>query len=127
MRISDWSSDVCSSDLARARRRRDTGGELEARPFSITQLNLPINPNPWKAIALDGFIDRALPLWPASLKTSKCRYFRTACWPTRRKPHPIGPAARAHCRLSRDRKSAVSGQSASVRVYLGGGRSVKKN
>src|SRR3546814_4219727 len=28
---------------ARARRRRDTGGELEARPFSITQLNLPIN------------------------------------------------------------------------------------
>src|SRR3546814_10387679 len=91
MRISDWSSDVCSSDLARARRRRDTGGELEARPFSITQLNLPINPNPWKAIALDGFIDRAIPLWHASLKTSKCRYFRTACWHTRRKPHPIGP------------------------------------
>src|SRR3546814_1354876 len=88
MRISDWSSDVCSSDLARARRRRDTGGELEARPFSITQLNLPINPNPWKAIALDGFIDRAIPLWPASLKTSKCRYFRTACWHTRRKLNP---------------------------------------
>src|SRR3546814_20043814 len=98
MRISDWSSDVCSSDLlsselhaaaAPAAARSDAGGR--------TRLMTPVR----------GARRRCAPLFLTLLALGGT-------------PAPSVLAAPA------DRKSVVSGKSVSVRVDLGGRRSIKK-
>src|SRR3546814_14439282 len=99
MRISDWSSDVCSSDLAagHTRRGRPEALHLHHRPLQrqgrerggdVTTAARPARPGP--------------------------AHPRSARSPARRRPQ------------DRDRKSVVSGKSGAVRVDLGGRRIIKK-
>src|SRR3546814_16250949 len=90
LRISDWSSDVCSSDLVRADgfdRRGDLGHEHHRRDF---------------AAMAPGFAARDDP--------------------------DVDPRANLRQRMVArpDRKSVVEGKSVSVRVVLGGRRSINK-
>src|SRR3546814_16522357 len=83
VRIGDWSSDVCSSDLIGALR----GG---SRPACCA------------------------------------RRRRSASRRRRGRPRTARGGASGRCSSRRDRKSGVQGQSASVRVDLGGRRIIKK-
>src|SRR3546814_15332633 len=104
MRISDWSSDVCSSDLAEA---LVPGGGRQRGPT-----------------AQDG---QLLPAEGGHLANHRPRL-------TERRQQRLdqgadGGDADSVCScgvLERDRKSVVSGQSVSVRVDLGGRRIIKK-
>src|SRR3546814_19822597 len=87
VRISDWGSDVCSSDLRPARRSADGHHACAVHPG-------------------DGDL----------LRAHRSRAVAAA----RRARHPVDAAERG------DRKSVVSGKSVSVRVDLGGRRSIKK-
>src|SRR3546814_15788342 len=96
MRISDWSSDVCSSDLQRGDLRRggDRGGDRCDRPS--TRRHPPCAPRaPERQAHGDG---------------------------ERRGRRARRSAARGRG----DRKSVVQGKSVSVRVELGGRRIIKK-
>src|SRR3546814_20514901 len=101
MRISDWSSDVCSSDLAWGVRRgfsgqdRDKPGLSWQPPFAILRAQPIVSVRRRSAIA-------------------GARGVRAS-----RRPAQIP-------RLARDRKSVVSGKSVSVRVAPGGGSIIKK-
>src|SRR3546814_12703816 len=99
MRISDWSSDVCSSDLLRVGHRAVVVGDADAA-HSVKQV-----------IGFDGAAD--LPRVPRRLQQARER----------------GREARGEVRgerLEGDRKSGVEGKSESVSVGVGGGRSIKK-
>src|SRR3546814_14349992 len=100
MRISDWSSDVCSSDLASTESlcrscwredqiARDDDPHREAGPDRERRRNVELAPNDF----LTGLIDAVL---------------------------------RTGAQRTEDRKSVVSGKSVSVRVDLGGRRTIKK-
>src|SRR3546814_12208599 len=87
MRISDWSSDVCSSDLKfhigdSLQRHGVTGSGGHRQILNVGQI--------FAALLSNGHTDGNLPV------------------------------------RERDRKSAVEGKSGSVRVDLGGSRSIKK-
>src|SRR3546814_12127604 len=102
MRISDWSSDVCSSDL---RGKCDTKGFRQA---ADTQLDHQIGAMDFyrarrnAEIKSDGFVRQALgqALEDVLLARRESR--------------------------DEDRKSVVSGKSVPVRVAIGGRRSIKK-
>src|SRR3546814_15367022 len=98
MRISDWSSDVCSSDLARNGPRIKSGVTREEgrteECYSTSQEKSRWSPAPIRALG----------------RGSRSRS---------PKPEPISPP-----RV--DRKSVVEGKSVSVRVDLGGRRIIKK-
>src|SRR3546814_16837451 len=96
MRISDWSSDVCSSDLARPAR----GSDAQAASISTNHSR--------------GHDARA-----------NGHRAPHAC-DKRRKKSDISVAFPVLPNRDRDRKSVVSGKSVSVRVDLGGRRSIKK-
>src|SRR3546814_14024346 len=102
MRISDWSSDVCSSDLDTV-----TGTTINAAPgdpllnFEITQ---PINSD--QTAAIDG--------WEFALQHS---FWDTGFGVILNYTIVNGDA---------DRKSVVEGKSVSVRVHLGGRRIITK-
>src|SRR3546814_15508096 len=98
MRISDWSSDVCSSDLDAQRRRcsDETGDEAGGKRSRNA--------------------DRAGP--------ARARTPIHARRPIQRHGEPR--RLRRCVFRSGDRKSVVSGKSVSVRVDLGGRRSIKK-
>src|SRR3546814_14354789 len=113
MRISDWSSDVCSSDL------------LQRKCFAAVGVK--------PAIAVRR---RALP-WTAGLslrtgwrKRTAWRYPRRSGMP-RRSGQPAGTSwFAAHSSVQAeepDRKRVVSGKSESVRVDLGGRGHIKNN
>src|SRR3546814_11740858 len=114
MRISDWSSDVCSSDLY--------GNPCRPSAHSPTPRRTPALPERYVgAQALfSGFTN------------SKDAVSRI---PAIRQPRGISsdipqmPPNPAHKRgpMVADRKSVVSGKSVSVRVDLGGGGIIKKN
>src|SRR3546814_11440751 len=96
MRISDWSSDVCSSDLARhrdaaQRRRQSLQSEFDLRGY----------------VFADAASERLLSL-AAQVARSELPVLITG-------PNGAG-----------DRKSVVEGKSVSVRVDLGGRRLIKK-
>src|SRR3546814_11481678 len=97
MRISDWSSDVCSSDLSTGGRKRKAGGWPAAKPpsgASGRNWNNDMGPKgaDWKKPAI----------------------------------RPPG-AMNARSRRGRaERKSVVEGKRVSVRVDLGGRRIIKK-
>src|SRR3546814_14206572 len=104
MRISDWSSDVCSSDLIRAAPRRGPspasgsrrgGGRVRGR---------------FRTSGRDGTL-------AGSRRLSRLVALRV----------PAAAASRqGAARRSGDRKSVVEGKSVSVRVDLGGRRIMKK-
>src|SRR3546814_11147536 len=127
MRISDWSSDVCSSDRARDRRRgtdarrRRRRGRGRRRDMTLTEsqqlayantqaadarLNLEVEPD-------DGMVLNMGPQHPVTHGTMRLV------------ARPDGAQVVSADVL--DRKRVVSGQSVSVRVDLGGGRFLKKN
>src|SRR3546814_20717201 len=98
MRISDWSSDVCSSDLGESGVPRSAEGRFQADDRS--QLH-----------AEGSGIDRPDHL----LLAGQCVAAQG-----------LGEMVRFHHRLRPDRKSVVQGKSVSVRVDLGGRRIIKK-
>src|SRR3546814_13062276 len=101
MRISDWSSDVCSSDLLGGRAAGGSGSAL--RPADNAQHSTG---------------KRRL--------TPQALLARSVGRPLRRRHSPPSPGRRHPCVADRDRKSVVSGKSVSVRVDLGGRRIIKK-
>src|SRR3546814_11811496 len=96
MRISDWSSDVCSSDLLNAARSCEP--ELSAWPGSVSQGLY--RPGP-------GLVP------PVSRQPCPLCLARTS---TSRSPTPISP----------DRQGVALGESVSVRVDIGGLRTITK-
>src|SRR3546814_19845232 len=105
MRISDWSSDVCSSDLAlapAAKMRRGGASVVKARIATATAkqrpLTIPSHPARVAGILRSVSASRSLHDW--------------------RSLPPISGA-------NGDRKSGVEGTSVSVRVDLGGRRRIK--
>src|SRR3546814_16622784 len=103
MRISDWSSDVCSSDLDRE-----------------GMIKMPLNLDPrqgtdWRA-TLNAALDRlnSLAREAERLRADTGRHIR---------PILLVQVARTG---REDRKSVASGKSVSVRVDLGGGRVIQK-
>src|SRR3546814_17489347 len=99
MRISDWSSDVCSSDLQRHRLVRALLRLVQPR-LREDQRQLPARRarHPRPSVAVHGGV--------------------------RGDGAGDGPAVRTPAQL--DRKSVVKGKSVSVRVDLGGRRIIKK-
>src|SRR3546814_18788501 len=106
MRISDWSSDVCSSDLP----RRET--------FGIAHHLHCLGSNP----GTPG--DRLRQFQPLEKPTDDAH--GKSVTRTNRIDHTINRAGRHAPLLRSDRKSVVQGQSVSVRVVLGGRRISKK-
>src|SRR3546814_19861893 len=102
MRISDWSSDVCSSDLRPSLRGAEGDAAIQsgARP-----------PLDCFARATREFILRACKAVEGLAMT---------------KFLPTSPAPRPSIPASGDRKSVVQGKRVSVRVDLGGVRNIKK-
>src|SRR3546814_18429413 len=94
MRISDWSSDVCSSDLLC---KAQGGSEI-------------------KAAEPPGKTDQTRHDADLTMKALRHQLEHRA----------IADAQRQHCYDEEDRKSVVEGKSVSVRVDLGGSRSIKK-
>src|SRR3546814_11637755 len=97
MRISDWSSDVCSSDLTRSTRPSTTSAPMIARIVTTSFWVMPNPPHIWgggSRAAADGGGSRPYAAW------------RRAAAPAR--------------------KSVVSGESGSARVDLGGLRIIQK-
>src|SRR3546814_12347672 len=101
MRISDWSSDVCSSDLRLQEAMVKTGG----------------NTNCTLTLALS-YSAR----WEI---TEAARRLAKQVQSGEITPDDIDESRVAQ-QLTTDRKSVVSGKSVSVREDLGGGRSIKK-
>src|SRR3546814_12022382 len=97
MRISDWSSDVCSSDLIGLRQPRRLFGHIGQA--------------------------RSLPVIPAKAGIHEHRLFRTGT-AVFMDPRLRGGDGRLDNPL--DRPRVVSGKSVSVRVDLGGRRIIKK-
>src|SRR3546814_11400176 len=142
MRISDWSSDVCSSDL-RGIAARPAGAET--RPRSVARrspIGRPIDRRPdivvERAVERHGLdeedrgepvrgIDpeqrrrRAVPEKFADRAAILCRRLRRRLAHRKVEAESDRPLARQP-----DRKSVVSGKSVSVRVDLGGRRIIKK-
>src|SRR3546814_19112754 len=107
MRISDWSSDVCSSDLVVRQIRRRIG--LAGRPDQGNPLD------PVVASGIEKFDAQRIAL--ESRHPGDARSCRDGGRSSVR-----GRFRRA----TRDRKSVVEGKSGSVRVVLGGRRIIKK-
>src|SRR3546814_14015304 len=108
MRISDWSSDVCSSDLF-------SGCILKGK-----------EPEP---SGLEGLIDvqiiEALYESAKTRKPVKLPKFPRKPRPTLAQQIKLPPVKKPE--VIKDRKSVVSGKSVSVRVDLGGRRIIKKH
>src|SRR3546814_11851190 len=110
MRISDWSSDVCSSDLKMSLRASTTG------MIALTDC----------AIAEDAILPDAKGLRGPFSCLNKARY--GIAWGSMGAAESCWEASRAYAlgRTILDRKSVVSGKSVSVRVAHGGRGILKK-
>src|SRR3546814_13175358 len=132
MRISDWSSDVCSSDLSPPRKGRRKpliifvgaiGRAIipprEGRPVAALQraLQPPRLDEAHERLQLVAF---GLRLLPRERPGRNC----AADLPVLAEDLEAAIAGRHERRV--DRKSVVSGKSVTVRVDLGGGRFLKK-
>src|SRR3546814_13442129 len=113
MRISDWSSDVCSSDLEFC-----VGVDLATYEFE----NVPAK--------TAEFVASRIPLLPApiALSVGQDRLSEKSLFDKLGIPVPryMPVATREALELAVDRKSVVEGKSVSVRVDLGGRRNIKK-
>src|SRR3546814_11409682 len=102
MRISDWSSDVCSSDLARQRSNQRAQG--------------------FAAVPLQSFGDKGNGFRPIDLdQRAALAHHRP-----RRAITGVQALMRITVAIGQDRKSVVQGTRVSVRVDLGGRRIIKK-
>src|SRR3546814_14251404 len=111
MRISDWSSDVCSSDLPTAQVYK--GASERTTDMYIHNLLTP-QKRAWRGMAGAG-------LAPGTRRKQQALAFRGQRLRNKEGLFPsVFPA------LS-DRKSVVSGQGVAVRVAHGGRRSIRKN
>src|SRR3546814_13332233 len=120
MRISDWSSDVCSSDLATLQYAfddfvaverfagfvQDVGNDISDGSFAVAPGVECVNAsaNKYKTAVFDEFVVNRLGRNVFSFEVTLFNCF---------------------CNV-RDRKSVVSGKIVSVGVDLGGGRNLKK-
>src|SRR3546814_12223483 len=111
MRISDWSSDVCSSDLGLGARQPVLGLALklritdEDRQHHLAAVEYILGGDLSRLFLPDQFAERAQPFGQCGAQP---RFVRAA-------------------RRSReDRKRVVTGRREEVRVDLGGGRTLKK-
>src|SRR3546814_15477275 len=108
MRISDWSSDVCSSDLV-----RHVGPDgRERSTWDGAWYNCGRKTFPWFATTQARALEAAK-AWILFV------YNEPGPW----KRNVLGDYVPARVA---DRKSVVSGKSVSVRVYLGGRRNIKR-
>src|SRR3546814_15360757 len=110
MRISDWSSDVCSSDL------RDEGyTKLDAfTPFPLPEVTKRLGGGTWTI----GWIAAVFALIGGGLTYATLFWVAAVDYPLNVGGRPLNSWA--------DRKSVVEGKSVSVRVDLGGRRTLKK-
>src|SRR3546814_19889823 len=112
MRISDWSSDVCSSDLQVAQRialveqQSDTGDRITVRDA------VEIGRTPWLS-ALQPFSTEDETVVSRALAAVEMPGFVGRHW------HPLSGGERQRVHIA-DRKSVVLGQSVSVRLEPGG-------
>src|SRR3546814_15212052 len=97
MRISDWSSDVCSSDLSAL-----GSSEKEPTPRALTAAEIPA----------------LVEMWAQAARRADAAGYDVL---------EIHAAHGYLLHQFLDRKSVVSGKSVSVRVDLGGRRHIKKN
>src|SRR3546814_11181691 len=107
MRISDWSSDVCSSDLNDDRSTREARKWQKNRRLT-TYWRLPPSGG-WSATLGTGRTCRMSILWATAAFAATA--WQTGCWTM-----PITTVAR---------KRVVQGKSVMVRVDLGGCRIIK--
>src|SRR3546814_19737134 len=117
MRISDWSSDVCSSDLRSAACSRRISSAIRPTTTSTTATWVRRRCARWSTS------------WPARRagKATPWRANGRGCGHGRTSPTTCRPTAATADRLSdRDRKSVVSGERVSVRVALGGPGTINK-
>src|SRR3546814_11682182 len=123
MRISDWSSDVCSSDLRRPRAAPRRGRRPRQRA-ALRPGAAGLIPPEWRR---NGAVRR--PVFRPALHKQGRRTTEDAM-ALRHDPQRVSAAefirGFAGWRLQADRKSVVSGKSGSVRVDLGGRRIIKK-
>src|SRR3546814_20968813 len=132
MRISDWSSDVCSSDLAcRTRASRLAHPSADVRGLAAPWLRsltvrIAAGRDSWQALAVGwdrGGDQRGDANTPRFLRRARGPRRSCATWtqagPLRPRSRSTAPPHRA------DRQSVVSGKSVSVRVVLGGPRLIK--
>src|SRR3546814_20329776 len=128
MRISDWSSDVCSSDLSHNDRSENHAGCEPARPCHEAHVIFPVvlqKAGEWRKP--DG-LSIPFPAAAGEVGRALCYSFRNSHASGRRgNGRSVTAAAVVEAWSFRpDRKSVVSGNSVSVRVALGGGRILKK-
>src|SRR3546814_20361753 len=110
MRISDWSSDVCSSDLQRSAARASSTGTRLAHSLAIaTVLLRPLAP------ATTNSADFGTPSALASSPITAVLALPSS-----------GGAVTATFSAGHDRNSGVEGNSVSVRLHLGVRRTIKK-
>src|SRR3546814_13419379 len=107
MRISDWSSDVCSSDLVFAI------SSASARLLRPKSKRTVLSANSTKC----SYLQKKTPP-PRTLKVAAHRSVSSSI--------ALAPSERLPVRKTSDRKSGVSGKSVSVRVDLGGRLIIKK-
>src|SRR3546814_11374481 len=136
MRISDWSSDVCSSDLAQARRGIAIAGDIMGRPFGVEQprelldeVRIGAFDREAHAVlradaAIDGEMTEARPCGADLVERGGIgvRALDQAVPPA----HRLAPFERENRILDRDRKSVVEGRSVSEGVARGGSSSLTK-
>src|SRR3546814_11385589 len=131
MRISDWSSDVCSSDLVTAARIGDTpertrfvlemSADLPYRVFTL--------PDPFRVVVDLPEVAWSLPdarQPQARGLISALRFGLFAPGPSRVVLAVTGPVLLQKVFVIPDRKRVVSGKSVSVRLDPGGRRIIKK-
>src|SRR3546814_17307376 len=119
MRISDWSSDVCSSDLHRHREhdRQQAGGEVGGGQI--------------EEVEVEG--EHAESHGEQQPMGAPGKAERVACEQGPEEDHcsgdreAVGDGEFRRQQPDLDRKSVVKGKSVSVRVDLGGSRIIKKN
>src|SRR3546814_13994295 len=119
MRISDWSSDVCSSDLNAEIDNREIGGQ-----FYITADVKPGGDVERVEKIIGEELDKLLAEGPTKAEMARLRTSTVASF-VRSLESISGKAsllAESQTYLGRNRQSVVEGKSVSVRVDLGGRR-----
>src|SRR3546814_18805070 len=137
MRISDWSSDVCSSDLEDVGRVASHGGQIIVSPSTDAEVieatveaglvSAPGYFTPSEAFLAIRAGAHALKLFPAEAASPKVVKAIRAVWPSHIPQIVIGgvtPDTMAD--YIADRKSVVQGKMVAVRVTVGGRRIIKK-